>query len=288
MRRVNFLEQLTARGTTLTVELRPPRMDQTQAASIDAWFTMHEAVASLVGEGTPIFLTDGAVGAKEEENLHHLLTNLDPELRRELVCPFLTTKHTLQYCQWFAARVVEAGCGGLTVLGGDKHVGPPRCVEHGHQLRALIAERFPGLPLGGWANPHRDAARQVAFVTAPDFHADFYLTQLVGHHDLPAVERFLAELQRQEVALPGVFGVFFYRSGRKKTLQRLANFFPVPVDGVVADFAAGKSPEAICAESIRALEALGVEKFYVSNLQPELASVQLAAIRRELDALPPL
>ena len=282
---MTFLDQLTGPGTTLTVELRPPRMDQTQAASIDAWFTMHEAVASLVAEGTPLFLTDGAVGAKEEENLHHLLTNLDPELQRDLVCPFLTTKHTLQYCQWYAARVVEAGCGGPTVLGGDKHVGPPRCVEHGHELRALIAERFPTLPLGGWANPHRDAARQVSFLTAADYHADFYLTQLVSHHDLPAVERFLAELDRQGVAMPGVFGVFFYRSGRKKTLQRLAEFFPVPVDGVVADFATGKTPERVCAESIRALEALGVRKFYVSNLQPELASAQLDGIRRELAAL---
>jgi len=263
----------------VSVELRPPRVDQAREDSMDAWFTMHAAVASLVQRGVPLFLTDGAVGAHEEENLHHLVTNLDDDLQRDLIGPFLTTKHSLQYCDWYAARAVEAGCGGLAVLGGDKHDGVPRCVSHGYLLRERLRERFPALPLGGWANPHLDAARQVAYLTDPRYTGDFYLTQLVSHVELGPVERFLAELDRQGVTMPGVFGVFFYRSGNKKTLTRLGDFFPVPVDGVVAEFKRGKSAEAICAETIRTLRTLGIDKVYVSNLHPERAADQLDAIR---------
>jgi len=276
---MTFLDQLRGDGGMLSAELRPPRVDQDQGESMDAWFAMHQAVAGLAASRTPLFLTDGAVGAREEENLHHLVTNLEADVLGELVCPFLTTKHTLQYCLWYAARAVESGCRALTVLGGDKHVGPPRCVPHGYELRQLIRERYPDLALGGWANPHQGAARQVGFLADPDFTGDFYLTQLVSHHDLPVVEAFLAELGRQGVTMPGVFGVFFYRSGRKRTLERLSEFFPVPLDGVLADFAAGLSPEEVCAKTIRALRDLGVAKVYVSNLHPERAPEQLDAIR---------
>jgi len=263
----------------LSVELRPPRMGQGSHDSMDAWFAMHAAVASLVASGVPLFLTDSAVGAREEENLHHLLTNLDHDLARELVCPFLTTKHTLQYCEWYAARAVDADCGALTVLGGDKHVGPPRCVPHGYLLRERIRERFADLPLGGWANPHQDPARQVGFLADERFTGDFYLTQLVSHLEPEPIDRFMAELDRQGVTMPGVWGVFFYRSGNPKTLKRLSKFFPVPVDAVVEEFASGVSAAEVAARTIRDLRARGVNKVYVSNLHPEKAVTQLDAIR---------
>lgn len=276
---MNLLERLQSDELLLSVELRPPRIDQGSEDSMDAWFAMHAAVASLVANDTLLFLTDGAVGAQEEENLHHLVTNLEANIARELVCPFMTTKHTLQYCDWYAARAVEAGCRAITVLGGDKHVGPPRCVPHGYMLRQRLRERFPELLLGGWANPHQAVDRQVGFLADADFTGDFYLTQLVSHLELDPVDAFLAELDRQAVTMPGVFGVFFYRSGRRRTLERLAEFFPVPVDAVTAEFATGASAEEICARTIRALRERGVTRFYLSNLHPEKATAQLEAIR---------
>ena len=65
---------------------------------------------------------------------------------------------------------------------------------------------------------------------------------------------------------PGVFGVFLYRSANPRTLEQLANYFPVPAEGITRDFAEGLSPEEICARTIRALREVGVDKVYVSNL----------------------
>ena len=79
------------------------------------------------------------------------------------------------------------------MLGGDKSVGPPRCVEHAWQLREHIRRHRPDLTLGGWANPHADAATQVGYLMADHVTAEFYLTQIVSHHSRPQVERFLAE-----------------------------------------------------------------------------------------------
>jgi hypothetical protein len=279
---MTFLSRLQTPGPLLTAELRPPRMGQSQNASIDAWFAMNATIQGLAATETPLFLTDGAVGSSEEENLHHLVTNLDESVPRDLVCPFLTTKHTLEYCLWYAARAVESGASAITVLGGDKGVGAPRCVPHGYQLRQQIRERYPSLALGGWANPHADPTRQVAFLTDPGATADFYLTQLVSHHDLPAIDAFLAERDRQGLDLPSIFGVFFYRSARKKTLLRLAKFFEVPVEGIIADFAEGLTAEAVCARTIIALRKRGIDKVYVSNLDTDLAPLQLAKIQRAI------
>jgi hypothetical protein len=136
----------------------------------------------------------------------------------------------------------------------------------------------PDLTLGGWANPHADAVEQVAFLGDGHFTGEFYLTQVVSHHDAPAVDRLLEESARQGLHTPGVFGVFYYRSANPKTLATLRQFLPVPVDGLSADFAAGASPEAVCAKTIRTLRSAGVRHIYVSNLPVGRARNTLAAI----------
>ena len=278
-----LLEQLQSTEPMISVELRPPRADLKSVECIDTWMAMHGTVRRISRRQIPLFITDGAVGTEEEENLHHLINNLDQELSRQLLCPFLTTKHSLEYCHWFAARAVEAGCTALTVLGGDKNVGAPRCVPHGYKLRQQIRERFPDLALGGWANPHRDPVRQVGYLGDETFTADFYLTQLVSHHHMGAVDAFLEELQRQNVTLPGVWGVFFYRSANPRTLKRLSEFIEVPIEGLQADFAAGLKPAQVCARTIRALLDRGITNIYISNLHPERAPRQLKAIMRAVE-----
>ncbi len=250
----------------LSVELRPPRAELDAAAGMDAWIDTHHAVRGLVRAGTYVFLTDSAVGASEEQNLRHLVINLGDDVPRDRVVPFLTTKHPLEFCLGYAERAWHEGFRSLVVLGGDRTVGPPRCVEHAWQLREAIHEHVPGLTLGGWANPHADAARQVGYLGDSHFHGDFFLTQVVSHHDRAAVDSFLGQIARQQLKIPGVFGVFYYRSANPRTLATLANFLPVPVEGLRADFAQGASPEEICARTIRTLRAAGVEHFYVSNL----------------------
>ena len=213
-----------------------------------------------------MFLTDSAVGAREEHNLRHLVINLGADVPRDHVVPFLTTKHSLDFCLSYAERAWHEGFRSLVVLGGDRTVGPPRCVAHAWQLREAIREHMPELSLGGWANPHADPETQVGYLSDARFTGEFFLTQVVSHHDETAVGAFVEELQRRQIQTPGMFGVFYYRSANPKTLQTLKQFLPVPVEGLIRDFAEGLTPESICARTIRTLRAAGVQHFYVSNL----------------------
>lgn len=250
----------------LSVELRPPRAELDSAAGRDAWIDTYHAVRGLVRGGTFVFLTDSAVGAREEHNLRHLVINLGTDVPRDRVAPFLTTKHSLQYCLGYAERAWHEGFRSLVVLGGDRSVGPARCVEHAWQLRRHIHAHVPGLTLGGWANPHANADTQAGYLADGDFSGEFYLTQIVSHHDRPAIDRFQAAVTRRGVHMPGVFGLFYYRSANPKTLATLKQFLPVPVEGLAAEFGEGASPEEVCARSLRALRAAGVRHCYVSNL----------------------
>src|SRR3954447_9788479 len=125
----------------IAAELRPPRAELQTAASMDAWIDTYHAVRGLTRGGTFVFLTDSAVGSKEEDNLRHLVINLGGDVPRSHVIPFLTCKHPLDYCLAYADRARDHGFEALVVLGGDKHVGQPRCVEHAWQLREAIRGR---------------------------------------------------------------------------------------------------------------------------------------------------
>lgn len=273
-----LVEQLKSGQQVIAAELRPPRAELETAASMDAWIDTYHAVRGLTRAGTFVFLTDSAVGMKEEDNLRHLVINLGTDVPRSHVIPFLTCKHTAEYCFAYADRARHNGFESLVVLGGDKHVGPARCVEHAWQLREMIRAREAQLTLGGWANPHSDAATQVQHLLEDRVTAEFYLTQIVSHHSRPAVERFLAESERRKLSLPGMFGVFYYRSSNPKTLETLREFLPVPIAELREEFGAGATPDSVCARSIRELTASGVRHFYVSNLPVGRAAATLARV----------
>jgi 5,10-methylenetetrahydrofolate reductase len=245
---------------------------------MDAWIDTYHAVKSLTRGGTYVFLTDSAVGLKEEDNLRHLVSNLGSDVPRSSIAPFLTTKHSLEYCLGYADRAYQHGFESLVILGGDKSVGPPRCVEHAWQLRQHIRRHRPDLMLGGWANPHGDATTQVGYLMADHVTAEFYLTQIVSHYSRPQVERFLQETARRGVTMPGLFGVFYYRSANAKTLNILKEFLPVPIDELTQEFGSGASAEEVCARSIRELRAAGVRHFYISNLPLGKAATTLQRI----------
>jgi hypothetical protein len=272
------LDALRSADSVVSVELRPPRAELETSAGIDAWIDTYHAIRGLVRQGVRVMVTDSAVGAQEENNLRHLVNNLGADVPRSRVVPFLTTKHSLEFCLAYADQVVQHAFPALVVLGGDKHVGRPRSVEHAWQLRRLIRERHASLPLGGWANPAADPGRQAAFLADGGFTADFYLTQIVSHHRLGEVEAFLGAAGRAGVHTPGVFGVFYYRSANPATLDVLSRFLPVPVDALRAEFAGGATPVDVCAATIRALRSIGVRHFYVSNLPLVRTSAVLSAI----------
>ncbi len=278
-----LLRRLRASAPLNTVELRPPRSGLSYADSMDVWIDMYHSIQRLVRQNTFLFLTDNAVGASEEENLAHLAANLASDVPPSHIVPFLTCKHSLEYCLMYAKRAASRGFEALTVLGGDKSVGPPRCVDHARDLRILIREQVPTLVLGGWANPHRDVEQQIDFLTDDAFSGEFYLTQIVSHHSIRQVEQFVEEARRREVPYPGVFGVFLYRSANPKTLARLRHFFPVPAEELTREFAAGCSPEDICVRTINALRDIGANKIYLSNLGFKGVDRPYARIMEALD-----
>jgi 5,10-methylenetetrahydrofolate reductase len=275
---MDLLSALNSGGSVFAAELRPPRAELATAEGMDAWIDTYHAVRRLTRQGTFVFLTDSAVGSSEEDNLRHLVTNLGRDVPRERIVPFLTAKHSMEYCVSYAERAHQSGFPAVVVLGGDKAVGAPRCVEHAWQLRQLLRARNAAMTLGGWANPHADPERQVDYLAADDFNAEFYLTQIVSHHDAGVVARFVDAAERRGIASPGLFGVFFYRSANARTLEALRSFLPVPAEGLTREFAAGASPEDVCARTIRALIDVGAKHFYISNLpvhraQPVLSSI---------------
>jgi 5,10-methylenetetrahydrofolate reductase len=273
-----LVDNLRSGRRVIAAELRPPRAELEAAASRDAWIDTYHAVRSLARNGTFVFLTDSAVGSREEDNLRHLVINLGTDVPRSGVVPFLTCKHPLEFCLAYADRAHHHGFEALVVLGGDKSLGPPRSVDHAWQLREEIRQRVPNLALGGWANPHADAAAQVGHLLDEHVHAEFYLTQIVSHHSRGKVERFLEEGQRRGLSLPGLFGVFYYRSANPKTLAALKGFLPVPIEELTREFAEGATSEEICARSIRTLTDAGVRHFYISNLPLGRAALTLHRI----------
>jgi 5,10-methylenetetrahydrofolate reductase len=275
----DLLAALGSGSSVFGAELRPPRAELEGGEGMDAWIDTYHAVRRLTRQGTFVFLTDSAVGAQEEDNLRHLVINLGSDAPREHVVPILTSKHSLDYCLSYADRAHQNGFRALVVLGGDRRVGVPRCVDHAWQLRQMLRERDHTIALGGWANPNADPARQVDYLAAPNFHAEFYLTQVVSHHNPKPVAQFLSAADRRGLALPGVFGVFYYRSANRRTLEALSTFLPVPVDELTREFASGATPDDICARTIRTMMDAGARHFYISNLPVGRAQAVLAAVR---------
>ena len=78
--------------------------------------------------------------------------------------------------------------------------------------------------------------------------------------------------------MPGIFGVFFYRSANVRTLNALNEFLPVPIEGLTEEFRSGATPKDICARTIRTLMDVGVRHFYISNLPVARAQNVLASI----------
>ena len=260
------------------MELRPPRAELAAAEGMDAWIDTYHAIRSLTRHDVRVMVTDSAVGEQEENNLRHLVANLGSAVERQKVIPFLTTKHSLEFCLQYADQAVHNGFPSLVVLGGDKHVGRPRILEHAWPLRKLVRARHPQLELGGWANPIADPIKQVEFLLHPDVNADFYLTQIVSHHQADRVHAFLEAGRKGGLAMPGVFGVFYYRSANPRTLEMLNQFLPVPVEALQAEFAAGATPIDVCARTIRFLIDAGARHFYVSNLPAKRTAATLNTI----------
>jgi len=275
---------LNSKKFLLNVEMCPPRVDLPLEQSVDAWIDSNRLMRKITSLGRYVFMTDGAIGRREEPNLRHVTINLGMEADRSRIVPILTTKHTLEYCLEFAQRSYSLGFTSLVVLGGDKSDETPRCVEHAYELRSLIRKNVPGLTLGGWASPH-GGRRQVEFMLHTEYSADFYLAQIVSHYQTRAIDEFVNETERLGVKIPGIFGVFYYRTANPKTFAMLSRFLPVPVDELIRDFAANIPPQEVCARSVHALLQRNVRNVYVSNLPMPTAAETFSRIESRVEEM---
>lgn len=282
---LTLLERLRSPEPYYCAELRPPRADLDGTQGIDAWIDLQHGLRTLSRRGHGILLTDNAVGTREEENLRHLCANSDESVERHQLVPILTCLHSLEYCLNYAARAQAAGFTALAVLGGDPQAGIERCTPHAYELRSLIRGQTPGLALGGWANPHKNVERQLEFLLDRSAQVDFYLTQVVSGSQMQVVESFLRLAAARGLGLPGVFGVFHYRSANRRTLKTLSSFLPVPVDEVRQALESGCTPVQLTARSIAQLLELGVRNIYVSNLPAHHPAKTLDAILRAVARL---
>jgi 5,10-methylenetetrahydrofolate reductase len=273
---------LSSGRTVIAAELRPPRAELGSREGMDAWIDMYHAIRSLTRRDVRVFLTDSAVGTQEENNLRHLVTNLGRDSARDHIVPFLTSKHSLEFCLSYAEQAWQHGFPSLVVLGGDKSIGRARCVEHAWQLRQQVRAREPRLALGGWANPYGNPAQQVEYIADDCFNAEYYLTQIVSHLDIAPVERFIDETQRRGITKPGMFGVFYYRSANPRSLAALSQFLPVPAAGLAREFGDGATAVDVCARTLRAMTDIGARHFYISNLPLHGAVSTLTAILDQL------
>jgi len=258
-------------------------MDLPMEQSVDAWIDSNHLMRKISALRRFVFMTDGAIGRREEPNLRHLTINLGPESDRSRIIPILTTKHSLEYCLEFAERSYALGFTSMVVLGGDKSDRVPRCVEHAYELRRLIRQKVPGLTLGGWASPH-GGRRQVEYILDSSYSADFFLAQIASHYQTAAVDEFLEHLEKLGVKVPAIFGVFYYRSANPKTFSMLSPFFPVPSDELKRDFEISNADE-ICARSVHAFLQRGIKHVYISNLPMSGAVKKLADIEARVEEM---
>jgi 5,10-methylenetetrahydrofolate reductase len=268
----------------INVEMSPPRMDLPMEESVEAWIDSNHLMRKITALQRFVFMTDGAIGRREEANLRHVTINLGVGADRSRIIPILTTKHSLEYCLEFAERSYALGFTALVVLGGDKSDGVPRCVEHAYDLRRLIRQKVPGLTLGGWASPH-GGKRQIEYILDPHYSADFFMAQIVSHYQTAALDEFIECSEKMGVKIPAIYGVFYYRSASPKTCGILSQFFPVPFEDLKRDFDANISAEEICARSIHALLQRGVKHVYISNLPMASAVKKLAGIESRVEEM---
>ena len=228
---------------------------------------MYHSIQRLSRHDTIIFLTDNAVGLSEEENLAHLTANLAGDVDPSRIVPFLTSKHSIEYCLMHASRAASHGFGALTVLGGDHTVGPPAL--RAARPRAALSHS----PAGAQARPRRlgqpsspggragglPAGRPVRGRVLPDPGG------LPPQHPCRgAVSQGGAPAGCASTRVSS--GCFSIGAPTPGTLARLADFFPVPAAELTREFEAGLTPEEICAKTVRALRDVGADKVYLSNL----------------------
>ena len=67
-------------------------MDLPLEQSVDAWIDSNRLMRKITSLGRFVFMTDGAIGRREEPNLRHVTINLGAEADRARIIPINSRK----------------------------------------------------------------------------------------------------------------------------------------------------------------------------------------------------
>ncbi len=251
----------------LSVELRPPRAELDAAAGMDAWIDTYHAVRGLVAE------RDVRVSDRQRRRRARRTQPSAPR-HQSRYGRAARSRRAVPHDEALARvlpRVRRAGLARRLPLArrpGRRSHGRPAPMR---RARVAAARSDPRARAGSDAGRLGESACGCGQTSGLPWRPSLQRRVLphAGHlapRPRRQVDRFLDEAHRQRLAMPGIFGVFYYRSANPKTLAMLKQFLPVPVDGLRVEFGEGASAEEVCARTIRGLRAQGVRHFYVSNL----------------------
>ena len=211
---VSFLGSLQSGNTVIAAELRPPRAELGSAEGMDAWIDTYHAVtrAHAPGcRGVP-HRRRGRHPGREQPAASRHQSRARPAARPRRAVPddeafagFLS-----ELCRTgVAARVSGAG---RPRRRSDARASRAASTTRGScATRSGCASRVCSSGAGRIRTPI--PSRQVDYLVHDNLNADFYLTQVVSHLDSAPVARFVEETRRRGLdRLPGMFGVFYYRS----------------------------------------------------------------------------
>ena len=85
-----LVDRLRCPGPLVTVELRPPPSGLAAAEGMDAWIDRNHSIRNLALKDIFVFLTDDAVGSREEENRTGSGSNLTLP---NVICITILMKH---------------------------------------------------------------------------------------------------------------------------------------------------------------------------------------------------
>ena len=229
--------------SVLSVELRPPRAELDAAAGMDAWIDTYHAVSGLVAR------RDVRVPHRQRRRrarrTQPAASRHQPRhgraARSRRAVPDDEALAASSACRTPSARGRKAS-GRWSCSAATRSVGPPRCVD----ARVAAARGDPRARAGALARRLGESARRSGDAGGLSRRRALHRRVLPDAGRLASRRRgrssaFCEELDAAAAStLPGIFGVFYYRSANPKTLETLKQFLPVPVEGLTRGVRGGR------------------------------------------------
>ena len=213
---MDLLAALRSGASVFAAELRPPRAELAHAEGMDAWIDTYHAVRRLTRQGTFVFLTDSAVGARGGRQpaapghesraatcrASGSCRSSPRSIRSSTACrtPSARTRAAFRRSWCSAATSRSARRDRSSTRGSCARC----CASATARSRSAAGRIRMAIPSG-----------RSTFSPTPDFHAEFYLTQIVSHHTSRRSRGSCETADGAASTLPGLFGVFYYRSANR-------------------------------------------------------------------------